>query len=99
MCVRVEQTAVDLLVVRVVINLHRAICCRSPRQVQHRSSDIIHTFRVAHRAHSKQRAPAPLACLLDLYAGHALLHQSAVQIHFDMRPDASMDVIKSRLIL
>lgn len=43
--------------------------------------------------------PYTPTCLPNLYGSHHPLHHSAVQIHFDMPPNASMDIIKRRNLL
>lgn len=90
MCVCAEQTAVDLLVVLVVINL------RQPSAISHCAKYNIVSLTSLIPFGSQQTAGP--TCLPNLYAGHAL-HQSAVQIHFDMPPNASMDIIKRRHLL
>lgn len=95
MCVCAEQTAVDLLCHSCGYYLAIAICYSLQCQVQHCSSDIINTF-VLHTGVTVNTWDLRLP---DLYPGQHPPHRSAVQIHFDMPPTASVDIIKRRHLL
>lgn len=97
MCVCVEQTAVDLLVVLLVINLDQ------PSAISHCAKyNIVSLTSLIPLccAPGPQQTVGPCTpiCLPNLYPSHALRH-SAVQIQFDMPPNASMDIIKRRHLL
>lgn len=99
MCVCAEQTAADLLCLSRWYCLTPAICCELLCQEQDFFSGIINTFALRTGVMEKQRVPCTPACLHDMYASHHPLHHSAVQIHFDMPPTASVDIIKRRHLL
>lgn len=95
MCVCAEQTAVDLLCHSPGYYLAVAICFMLQCQVQHCSSDIINTFVL----HTGVTVNTGSLRLPDLYTSQHPPHRSAVQIHFDMPPTASVDIIKRRHLL
>lgn len=97
MCVCVEQTGFDLLVIRMVINLPQ------PSAISHcaKYNTVSLTSLIPLcRAPGPRQTMGPYTptCLPNLYASHAL-HHSAVQIHFDMAPSTSIDIIKRRHLL
>lgn len=97
MCVCVQQTAVDLLVVLLVISLDQPSA--GSHSAKYTSVSLTSLLPLC-RAPEPQQTVGPCSpvCLPNLYPSHAV-HHSAVQIHFDMPPNASMDIIKRRHLL